>query len=162
MSLGQRGSGPGPGVRYAIVCVLVGVAVCGLVGAVSGAASVLTSTDPPQDAGVTGVAFASGIAGLIMGGALGAMLGALSGALTAGVTGGRTGRDEIAVRAALATGATYLVVLTILAIAPTGTPLGVGGWQWVGVLVPAALAAALAAWAVPQVRDLDADLGPTG
>ncbi len=133
--------------RYVVVGVLVGVAVCSVVGAVAGAVVGVGASE----AGV-GSVVASGLAGLIVGAALGSLLGALSGAVTTVVVGRRTEPAAVGLRAALAVGATYLVVLTGLAGLRYGS-----GWSpppaphWAGVVVPAVLAALLAGRAAREV-----------
>lgn len=133
--------------RYVIVCVLVGVGVCAVVGAVAG-----TATAVGGEAAGLGTVVASGLAGLIVGAALGCLLGGLSGVVTTLVVGGRVAPAAVSLRASVAVGLTYLVVLTGLAGLDYGS-----GWdppsalRWVGIVVPALLAAFLAGRAAREV-----------
>lgn len=138
--------------RYVIIGLLVGVAVCSVVGAVGGVvAGSAGSAGGAATAGL-GSVVASGLAGLIIGAALGAVLGALSGVVTTLVVGGRTQATAVSLRAGVAVGITYLVVLTGLAGLGDGS-----GWsppsavRWAGVVVPAVVAALLAGRAAREV-----------
>lgn len=156
--------------RYAVVCVLVGVAVCAVTGAITGAVVVLAEGGGAEGGGTEGgsgegadrtgpllaVAFGSMLAGLIIGAALGALLGGLSGLVATLAVGRRTALGQVSLRVGLAVLLTSLVLLTALAGLTQDS-----GWQplpalhWVGVVVPsvlAALGAARAAREVPGMR----------
>lgn len=127
--------------RYLLVCLLVGVAVCSVVGAAGGAARALGAGGGGSAGAVAATLLAAGMAGLLMGAALGCVLGALSGLAATVAVGGRTDPRTVARRAGLAVAATYLVLLVVLAGLADGT-----GWSaptalaWVGVVVPTVLA----------------------
>lgn len=141
--------------RYVIVGVLVGVAVCAVTGAVTGLVAAVSaggSTDGTGTATGAGAVIASGLAGLIVGAALGSLVGALSGVATTLAVARRSDPRQVAVRAGVAVGLTYLVLLAGLAALDYGR-----GWQapsaadWVTVVVPALAAALLAARAARDV-----------
>ncbi|AXH97745.1 hypothetical protein [Ornithinimicrobium avium] len=147
--------------RYVMVGLLVGVAVCSVTGAVAGVIAAVgggSGQTGAEGAAAAGAVIASGLAGLIIGAALGGVLGSLSGVVTTLAVGRRTDPGRVAVRAALAVGLTYLVVLAGLAALDYGR-----GWaapsvtDWVGVLVPAVAAALLAGRAA---RDVPEPAGP--
>lgn len=142
--------------RYLAVCLLVGVAVCSVVGAVGGVVSVLLSEQLTGGAGaVAGTVVVSGIAGLLIGAALGSVLGALSGVAATVTAGDRKDPRQVAVRVGLAVAGTYLVLLVVAAGLTGGSGWQVpGALQWVGVVVPTVLAALGAARAAREVPTL--------
>lgn len=142
--------------RYLPVSLLVGVAVCAVVGAGAGVVRALLAEDTGAGAGaVAGTVVASGLAGLVIGAALGCLLGALSGVAATVAVGRRTDPGVVALRVGLCVAVTYVLVLVVLAGLTGGT-----GWhlptplQWVGVAVPTLLAAGAAARAAREVPTL--------
>ena len=143
--------------RYLPVSLLVGVAVCAVVGAGAGVVRALLADDAGAGAAgaVVGTVVASGLAGLVIGAALGCLLGALSGVAATLAVGGRSEPAAVALRVGVAVALTYLVVLVVLAGLTGGS-----GWhlptplQWLGVAVPTLLAAGASARAAREVPTL--------
>lgn len=153
--------------RYLVVCLLAGVAVCSVFGALTGVWTALTGTPGDgADGGagtgpLLGVAFGSLLAGLILGAALGAVLGGLSGLVATAAARGTRDPGTAMTRVGLSVLLTYAVALLVLAGATGGLLLGGGldwqlpdGWAWLGIAAPSLGAAVLSGWAARSVATM--------
>lgn len=147
--------------RYVIVCLLVSIPVSAVTGAVGGAVGVLTgsATGDGAPGSTVGLALGAALGGLIVGATLGALLGLLSGLATTLAVGPRTDLDAVSVRSGVAVLVTFLLVLIVVAGISGSLLDGLSwrvpsAWQWVGIVVPAVVAAGLTARAAREIPGL--------